>query len=161
MGLLQALNLPPPPQRASQSAHGAFPVTLAIHKPRPFEPGSQQRLAVTAMFSDGSAPDFTAKVKWSSSGEALVKVLPGGLAKAGYGAGPVTITAAAPGGKPRDSIKVKVQARLQDIVETPANPLVESGKSEVMMATGVYADGSTEDLTAWLEWSSDKPGVEW
>jgi len=198
MGLLQALNLPPPPQRTSPSAPergvavarsvapagssakqplanspvaaalaspgkgpspGAIPVTLAIHKPRPFEPGSQQRLAVSAMFSDGSASDFTAKVKWSSSNEALVEVLPGGLAKASGGAGPVTITATAPGGKPRDSIDVKVQARLQDIVVGPANPLVESGKSEVMMATGVYADGSHEDLTAWLEWSSDKPDV--
>ena len=199
MGLLQALNLPPPPQRASQSApahgaavtnsvappatsarqppptgnrvfaalapsgkgpsSGAVPVTLAIHKPRPFEPGSQQQLAVTAMFSDGSVSDFTAKVKWSSSDEALVKVLPGGLVKVGYGAGPVTITAAAPGGKPRVSIDVKVQAPLQDIVVTPANPLVESGGSETMVATGVFADGSTEDLRFSVKWSSDKPKV--
>jgi hypothetical protein len=199
MGLLQALNLPPPPQRAPQPAPaqgvavaqpvaraaksarqlaptgnpvvaalapsgkgpspGATPVTLAIHKPGPFEPGSQQQLKVTAMLSDGSTASFTAKVKWSTSDEALVKVLPGGLAKVGYGAGAVTITATAPGGKPRVSINVKAQARLQDIVVTPENPLVESGKTEILTATGVYADGSTEDLTAWVEWSSNKPNV--
>jgi len=155
MSLLQALKLVP----AGPPGPPATPVSLAIHKPGPFEPGTEQRLAVTAMLSDGSAPNYTAKAKWSSSNEALITFLPGGVAKVGYGSGPVTITASAPGGKPRDSIDVRVQAPLQDIVVTPKNPLVESGKTEPMYATARYADGSTGNVTPWVEWSSDKPRV--
>lgn len=159
MSLLQLLNLAPPVQRATGPVPGAPPVTVAIHKPGPFEPGGQQQLVVTGMFSGGPPQNVTGKVKWSSSDEALVKVLPGGLAKVTRGAGTVTITASWDGGKPRDSVTVKVQARLQDIVVTPANPLVESGEIEILTATGVYEDGSTEDITASVEWGSDKPKV--
>ena len=48
------------------------------------------------MMSDGSTANFTHKVTWSSSDEAIVKVLPGGRFKI-LGAGPVKITATAPG----------------------------------------------------------------
>jgi hypothetical protein len=160
MGLLKALNLPPRPPRPGQPQAAATPVTLAIHKPdAPFETGTQQRLTVLAMMSDGKPQNYTTKATWSSSNDALVRMLPGGIAKVGRGSGRVTITAAAPDGKPRDSVDVKVRAKLQDIVITPKNPLVEVGKTEIMMATAVYADGSTEDLTPWLDWSADKPAV--
>ncbi len=160
MGLLKALNLPPRPPAPGQAPAAATPVTLAIRKPDdPFETGTQQGLTVLAMMSDGKPRNYTTQATWSSSDDALVKMFPGGIAKVGPGAGRVTITAAAPGGKPRDTVEVKVQAKLQDIVITPKNPLVEVGKTEVMMATAVYADGSTEDLTPWLDWSTDKPQV--
>lgn len=200
MGLLQALNLPPPRRRASPSAlakggpaglvvapharsatqpapvanpvvaalaplgkgssSAAFPTSLAIHKPGPFEPGTQQHLAVTAIMSDGSVASFANKATWRSSDEALVKMLPGGLAKVGFGRGPVTITAAAPGGKPRASIDVKVLAPLQRIEVTPASPLLEVGQdAEVMAATGFFGDGSSDDIRFEVKWSSDNPKV--
>lgn len=160
MGILKALNLPPRPPTPGQPPAVVTPVTLAIGKPdAPFETGTQRSLTVLAMMSDGKPRNYTSQATWSSSDDALVKMLPGGIAKVGPGSGRVTITAAAPGGKPRDSVDVKVQAKLQDIVITPKNPLVEVGKTELMMATAVYADGSTEDLTAWLDWSTDKPKV--
>jgi len=140
-------------------ASGAFPISLAIHKPGPFEPGSEQQLAVTAMMSDGSTANITHKVTWSSSDEAIVKVLPGGRVKI-LGAGPVKITATAPGGKPSTSIDVKAQAPLQRIEVTPANPLLLIGQdSEIMVATGIYADGSTDDIRFSVKWSSDNPKV--
>lgn len=160
MNILKALNLPPRPPTPGQPQAAVTPVTLAIHKPdAPFETGTQQSLTVLAMMSDGKTQNYTTKATWSSSNDALVKMLPGGIAKVGLDSGRVTITAAAPDGKLRDSVDVKVQAKLQDIVITPKNPLVEVGETEVMMATAVYADGSTEDLTPWLDWSTDKPKV--
>ena len=66
------------------------------------------------------------------------------------------ITAATPDGKPRDSVSIKVQARLKEIVITPKNPLVEVGKTEVMTATAIYEDGSRELVTPWVDWDSDK-----
>ena len=160
MGLLQALNLPARPAAAGQPQVPATPTSLAIAKTdSPFEPGSRHGFTVLAILSNGKAEDYTRKATWSSSNDALVKMRPGGLAEVGHGAGRVTITAAGPGGKPRDSVEVRVQAALQDIVVTPKEPLTEAGKSENMLATAVYADGSTEDVTPWVTWSTDKPRV--
>ena len=157
MGLLQALNLPTPgkPQAA------ATPVTLAIgpHAER-FEPGTQQNLSVMAFMSDGKTQDYTRQAKWSSSNEALVKMLPGGIAQVGYGrADAVKITAAAPGGKPADSFWVNVRATLKELVITPKNPLVVVGETEVMTATAIYVDGSTNDVTPFVDWSTDKKSL--
>jgi hypothetical protein len=67
MGLLKALNLPPRPPRPGQPQAAATPVTLAIHKPdAPFETGTQQRLTVLAMMSDGKPQNYTTKATWSS-----------------------------------------------------------------------------------------------
>ena len=159
MSLLQALKLPSRPPAPGQPQAAANPVTLAIAPPKgPFEPNSEHKLGVVAFMADGKPQNYTSKAKWTSSNPALVQMLPGGIAKVGLGAGPVTITAAAPGGKPRDSVSIKVQAKLQDIVITPKNPLVEVGETQIMTATGVFADGSTEDLTAFLDWSADDKG---
>ena len=159
MTLLNALNLPPLPRQGAAPLPGIGPGSLAISKPGPFESGTQQQLFATLIPQSGPPQDFTSKVKWSSSDESLVAVLPGGLAKVGHGLGEVTITATASGGKPRDSIKAKVRAKLRDIVVTPANPLVKSGDIEILTATAVYEDGFTENVTASVEWSSAQPAV--
>jgi hypothetical protein len=155
MGLLQALHLTPP----ARPKLPAGPVPIAIHKPgKPFEPGTEQQLGVTALLANGSPRDVTAHVDWSSSDEALVKVLRGGLAKVGRGKGRVTITARLAGGPP-DSIEVMVRARLHDIVVTPADPLVERGETQTLVATAVYADGSTDVVTADVKWGSENEKV--
>ena len=159
MTLLKSLNLPPLPGQGAAPLPGVGPGSLAINKPGPFESGTQQQLFATLIPTSGPPQDVTGKVKWSSSDESLVVVLPGGLAKVGRGFGEVTITATASGGKPRDSIKAKVRAKLRDIVVTPANPLVKSGDIEILTATAVYEDGFTENVTASVEWSSDRPAV--
>jgi len=158
MSLLKALNLPP---LRPQAPAGAGSVSIAIDKPGPFEPGSRQQLSATALLPDGSIRNVTGKVRWESSDENVVKMLPGrpsGLAQV-LRAGRVTITATLIGGKAQDTITVKIQARLQDIVITPENPLLEAGETEELTATGIRADGSTEDITFEVEWSSNKPRV--
>jgi hypothetical protein len=160
MSLLQALHLPSRPPARGQPPTPATPVALAIRKPdAQFEPNTRQSLSVVAFLSDGKAQSYTQQAVWSSSDEALVKMLPGGIAEVGFGSGPVTITAAAPGGKPRDVVSISVKAKPQDIVITPVNALVEVGETAVMTATAVYADGSREDVTPWLDWSTDTPKV--
>ena len=106
--------------------------------------------------ADGKPQNYTSKAVWSSSNDALVKMSDGGIAKVGHGTGIAKITAATPEGKPRASVDVRVQAKLKDIVITPKNPLVEVGKTEVMTATAIYEDGSTELVTPWVDWDADK-----
>ena len=37
---------------------------------------------------------------------------------------------------------------------TPANPSVAAGRTLQILATGIYSDGSTQDLTTRVSWSS-------
>jgi hypothetical protein len=151
MTLLKVLNLPPPASAA--------PVNLAIRQPLPFEPGASQQLVAMAILGDGKVRDYTARATWHSSNDAIVKMLPGGVAVAGLTTGKATLSAAAPGGEPRDSVDVQVRAALVDIVVTPGNPMVEIEKSAVMLATAIYADRSTENVTSTVQWRSAKPEV--
>lgn len=48
---------------------------------------------------------------------------------------------------------------LQSIAVTPANSIVAMGLTKVFTATGTYSDGSTQDLTAAVTWSSSDPTV--
>jgi nucleoid DNA-binding protein len=161
MSLLRALHLPTrAAQPPGQPQAPATPVTLAIQKPEArFEPGTQHSLAVMAFMSDGKTQNYTKQAKWSSSNDALVKMLPGGIAQVGHGAGMAKVTAAAPVGKPADSVWVSVRAQLRELVITPKNPLLEVGKTEIMTATAIYTDGSHDDVTPWVDWSTDKKNV--
>ncbi len=48
---------------------------------------------------------------------------------------------------------------LESIAVTPANPSVAIGQNQQFVATGLYADGSTQDLTSSVSWSSSQPAV--
>src|SRR4029077_7554623 len=48
---------------------------------------------------------------------------------------------------------------LQSISVTPANPSVAICTNQQFAATGQYADGSTQDLTSSVSWSSSQPAV--
>ena len=182
MSLLKLLNLPPlhralaasarptTPSLAAASnaggpagrAPGAAPVSLAIRRPDTIELGTRQRLKVTAILSDGSIQDVTSNVTWTSSDTSLLTIAPGGVLEAKHTPGEITITAAAPGGKPRDSIEVRLRARVQGLVVTPGDQLVELGKDTsyaYLVATAIYADGMREDIFGEVKWESDRHEV--
>ena len=48
---------------------------------------------------------------------------------------------------------------LQSIAVTPADPTIVAGKSQQFTATGMYSDGSTQDLTASATWVSATSAV--
>ena len=50
-------------------------------------------------------------------------------------------------------------AALVSIAVTPANPSIVSGANQQFTATGTYTDGSTQNLTSTVNWSSSSPGV--
>lgn len=61
-----------------------------------------------------------------------------------------------------EAVSVKDQVTvltLQSIAVTPANSIVAVGLTKVFSATGTYSDGSTQDLTAAVAWSSSDPAV--
>ncbi|MGA3328238.1 MAG: kelch repeat-containing protein, partial [Terriglobia bacterium] len=58
----------------------------------------------------------------------------------------------APGG-------VSSPSGLVSIIVTPANPSIAAGNTLQFTATGTYSNGSTQNLTASVAWSSSAPGV--
>ena len=48
---------------------------------------------------------------------------------------------------------------LQSIAVTPLNATIPAGTTQQFKATGTYSDGSEQDLTATVVWSSSSPGI--
>jgi hypothetical protein len=50
-------------------------------------------------------------------------------------------------------------ATLKSIAVTPANPSIQAGSTQQFTATGTYSDGSTQNITTQVNWSSSNTGV--
>jgi len=112
-------------------------------------------------FSDGTTEDLTTQAAWSSSDNAIA-VISGasgseGLATSG-GAGTATITAAV-GYVSGGTTLTVTSATLSAIEVTPTNPSIANGTKQPFNAIGTFSDGSTEDLTTQVTWSSDTTAV--
>ena len=118
--------------------------------------GTTQQFAATGMFSDGSNFDLTQLATWSSdqTGVATISNAAGsqGLAT-GLTQGTANISAAF-GGVTGSTTLTVTAATLVSIAVTPANPSVPRGLTQQFTATGTFTDGSTQDLTTSVSWSS-------
>jgi len=73
----------------------------------------------------------------------------------GFGLGLLVLVASCLGGCGGGS----TAPTLQSIAVTPANPSVLPGASRQLTATGTYSDGSTQNITATVSWSSGMAAV--
>jgi hypothetical protein len=119
--------------------------------------GTTQQFAATGHYTDGTTADFTTRASWSSNNTSVGTVVAGGLAR-GVGQGTAVITATS--GAISGSTTLTVGgAALQGITITPATPQVPQGYGLQLHATGSYTDGSVQDLTSQVAWTSASPGV--
>ena len=123
--------------------------------------GTELQLIATGTYIDGSTRDITSSVLWSSSNTAVATVsnapVSYGLVTA-IGAGFTEITAAF--GAISASFPLTVtSAVLVSIEVTPTNPSIANGTTEQFTATGVFSDGTTQNLTSQVAWSSSSAGV--
>ena len=117
--------------------------------------GSTQQFTATGMYSDGSTQNLTDKAIWISSNPAVAVISNTGLVS-GVAPGSSTIQAAM--GSVAGSTTLTVTAAvLSSIAVTPANPSISDGTSQQFTATGTYSDGSTQNLTNLVSWSSSNP----
>jgi len=139
----------------------AVPVSIVV-TPANQTIGNKSSLQYTATetFSDGSSTDQTAAVTWSSSDTALVDISNAagskGLATA-KALGSVTITATDARVTPNITASTPLTvgpATLQSITVTGRTAPVPSGYKVQYSATGNYSDGSTQDLTGGVSWST-------
>src|ERR1700724_3316347 len=117
-----------------------------------------QQFIATGTFRDSSTEQL-ASVTWSSSDAAVVSITDDasnlGAAYA-LGAGAATVSACA--GAVCGSTALTVgSAALVSIAITPAIGTVPAGRPLQFYATGTYTDGSTQDLSSSVTWSSSAP----
>jgi uncharacterized protein YjdB len=119
--------------------------------------GSSEQLSATGHYSDGSTKNLTGSVTWSSSTPSIATVTSGGLVK-GVAQGSATISAVSAGVTGSTTITVG-PPNLTAITVTPSNASVIAGLTQQFTATGAYTDGSTQNVTGSVTWSSSNPAA--
>jgi trimeric autotransporter adhesin len=119
--------------------------------------GLTSQFTATGIMSDGSKRNLSAQVAWSSSNPAIAWMGAGGTV-ATVRSGTATIMATLNGVSGSTSLTV-TPAALMSIEVTPPNPSFANGLTLQLVATGVYSDNSTHDLTSAVTWGSSSPAV--
>ncbi len=123
--------------------------------------GTTQQFTATGTFSDGTTQDITQSGSWSSSVAAVATVSNAqgthGLATSvGTGATTITVSSASVTGSATLSVNA---ASLVSITVNPQNPDIALGTTQQFTATGTYTDGSTQDITSVVTWSTTNSAV--
>ncbi|MGA8212195.1 MAG: Ig-like domain-containing protein [Candidatus Sulfotelmatobacter sp.] len=133
-------------------------VSMAVTPANPsFALGTTQPLAATGTYSDGSTLDLTNSATWSTADGSIATVNTQGVVT---GVAPGNTGVAATSGSITGSTTLTVTpAVLVSIAVTPAIPTIPLGTTQPFTATGTYTDGSMQNITGTVQWSSDTPTV--
>jgi len=133
-------------------------VSIAITPANPsFALGTSQQLKAIGTYTDGSTLDITNTVAWSTADSTVSAINAQGVA-ASVAIGATTATATSGAISNTTSLNVTA-AVLASIVVTPALPAITVGTVQQFTATGMFTDGSTQDITATVQWNSDTPST--
>jgi hypothetical protein len=119
--------------------------------------GTTSQLTATGIYSDGGHRDVTYDATWSSSNSAVANVNAGGVASAAA-QGTTTISAKLQGITGSGTLTVTA-ATLVSIEVTPALPSIAKGRTLQFVATGIFSDNSTQNLTGQVTWSSSNASL--
>jgi uncharacterized protein YjdB len=118
------------------------------------EIGNTVKLTAIGTYDDGSKPDISGKVTWTSSNTGLATVSAQGVATA-VAVGTVTFTAALEGLAGTSTITVtKSAAVLVSIAVTAPSATVDIGATVALVANGTYDDSSKKNITSSVTWTS-------
>jgi trimeric autotransporter adhesin len=118
--------------------------------------GLSQQFDAVGSYSNGSTHDLTTSAAWSSSNPP-VAILNGSGQATAVAVGNATITAALSGDT--GSSNLIVVPGLVSVQVNPTNPAIAVGTTQAFTATGTFSDGSTQNLTASISWSSSPPSI--
>jgi hypothetical protein len=117
--------------------------------------GTSQQFSAIGIYSDNTLQDMTGQVTWTSSDTAKATISTGGLAT-GVAAGSTTITASAAGTTATATLTV-TNANLLSLAVTPVSPSVVAGATQQFTAMGTFSDGTAQDLSTQVTWTSSSP----
>ena len=117
-------------------------------------PGTYISCTAVAQFSDGTYQSVTDVVNWTSSASGVVSVNASGEATA-ESSGPAIITAQL--GSVTATAALEVDSTpLASVQITPQVVTIPSKTVVDFVATGIFADGNTQDLTSLVSWTSSQ-----
>ncbi|HEX9399305.1 MAG TPA: Ig-like domain-containing protein, partial [Anaeromyxobacter sp.] len=119
--------------------------------------GTTTQYTATAVYTDGSKTDVTTPAVWASTPETIATVSTTGLAR-GVAPGSAVVSAVYSGTSAQTSLTV-TNAVLASISISPSTSTVPVAASQAFTATGIFSDGTREDLTTQVTWSSSNTGV--
>lgn len=118
--------------------------------------GETQQFNAVGVYADGTSLDISDQVSWASSATDIASIDSSAAAQhglaTGLNKGTTQISAFLAGISTETTLTVT--ASLNSIVVTPANSGVIVGQARQFTATGVYSDGSSENITALVTWTS-------
>ena len=119
-------------------------------------PGLSLQFGAAGMYSDSSTHDLTTSATWSTSNSTIATVSASGMGTA-VASGSTTVSAAL--GSLNGSSSLNVAQSLTSIRVTPQNPSCAGGTVRSFTATGTFANGSQQDLTKSVTWTTSAPNV--
>ncbi len=125
--------------------------------------GTTVSFLATGTFSDNLKQDLSADIAWTSSNTTVATILSSGKAT-GVAAGSATITATCSiagvcNAMSATTLLTVTPAVLVSISVTPPNPVLALGTGQQFVATGIYGDGTHQDLSGLVTWSSSSTSV--
>lgn len=128
-------------------------------------PGASSRFKAKARFSNGTERDVTNEVQWRTSNEAVATVGQtandlGLVTAVSTGDATVVATDAVTLVQGRTLVFVRgAAAELRALVVAPNPAAVAVGGTAQLTATGLFADGTSKDLSSAVTWSSSRPTI--
>ncbi len=133
-------------------------VSIQVTPTNPSIPkGTAQPFTATGIYSDHSTQDLTTQALWSSSNTSVAGISNEGLATS-LAAGSTVISAALGNVSGTTTLAVTA-ATLVSVEVSPTEPSIPRGTAQQFVATGIYSDRSTQDLTTQVVWSSSNVSV--
>ena len=128
------------------------PATATVN---PVAPGNTQQFTATGTFADGSMQNITSSVTWSASAGAMITAA--GLAT---GVTPnTTSTIMAAQGSISGTATLAITNPLVSIAVTPLTASIAQQTTQQYVATGTFADHSTQNITTSVTWNSSNTAV--
>ena len=123
--------------------------------------GTTVQFTATGVYTDNSTQNLTSQVTWASSNSAIAAVSNtagsnGLVTTAAVGSTTVSATSGSVTGTTTLTVTA---ATLVAIEVTPPAASVANGLSRQFVATGVFSDNSTQDVTSQVTWASSNPAV--
>lgn len=145
---------------ATLTVNPAVVVSIAVTPANPSVAlGLTQQFTAIGTFSDGTTGDITASAAWTSS-DTQVATIAGTSGKAAtLASGTTVITAALSGVTSNQATLTVTPVALVSITVTPSNPGIVIGLAVQFTATGRFSDGTTQDMTSTVTWSSSLGSV--
>ncbi len=119
--------------------------------------GATDQFIATGTSSNGTTQNLTSQVSWSSSNTAVATINATGLATA-IGAGSANIQALLGGVSGSMSLTV-TGGTLQTIAVAAPSASITPGSTDQFIATGTSSNGTTQNLTSQVSWSSSNTAV--